>query len=92
VLSSHFVQVPEDGQPILDLIEKLWSQSFASRIFALLLHKWLFEVKVEEFEKLLRYSSVLVQGSINVFWIDVQTNTRRFESLFHYFLEDVALN
>jgi len=28
----------------------------------------LFEVKVEESEKLLRYSSALVQGSTNVFW------------------------
>lgn len=92
VLSFHFVEVPEDGQPILDLIEKLWSQSFASHIFALLFHKWLFEVNVEDSEKLLRYSSALVQGSTNVFWIDVQTNTRRFESLFRYLLEDVALN
>ncbi|XP_074298122.1 uncharacterized protein LOC141628937 [Silene latifolia] len=92
VLSEHFIQVPEDGQPILDLIVKLWSQSFASHIFALLFHKWLFEIKVEDSEKLLRYSSALVQGSTNVFWIDVQTNTRQFQSLFYYLLEDVALD
>ncbi|KAL8159265.1 hypothetical protein V2J09_000802 [Rumex salicifolius] len=40
VLSDHFVEVPEDGTPILDLIVKLWSQSFASQIFSLLFHKW----------------------------------------------------
>ncbi|XP_057252303.1 uncharacterized protein LOC104900153 isoform X3 [Beta vulgaris subsp. vulgaris] len=91
VLSGHFIQVPEDGQPILDLIVKLWSQSFASHIFALLFHKWFFEVEIEDSEKLLRYSSALVQGSANVFWMDIQTNTRRFQSLFHYLLEDVTL-
>ncbi|KAK9755199.1 hypothetical protein RND81_01G008700 [Saponaria officinalis] len=92
VLSEHFVQVPEDGQPILDLIVKLWSQSFASHIFAVLFHKWLFEVQIEDPEKLLRYSSALVQGSTNVFWIDVQTNTRQFQSLFYYLLEKVAFD
>ncbi|KAL9238796.1 hypothetical protein vseg_013173 [Gypsophila vaccaria] len=92
VLSEHFVQVPEDGQPILDLIVKLWSQSFASHIFAVLFHKWLFEVQIEDPEKLLRYSSALVQGSTNVFWIDVQTNTRQFQSLFYYLLVKVALD
>ncbi|CAO2824905.1 unnamed protein product [Amaranthus hypochondriacus] len=92
VLSVHFVQVPEDGQPILDLIVKLWSQSFASHIFVLLFHKWLFEVEIEDSEKLLRYSSALVQGSANVFWIDIQTNTRRFQSLFRYLLEDITLD
>ncbi|KAL2899074.1 Nitrogenase molybdenum-iron protein alpha chain [Bienertia sinuspersici] len=119
VLSGHFIQVPEDGQPILDLIVKLWSQSFASHIFALLFHKWFFEVDIEDSEKLLRYSSALVEGSANVFWqvfpclevtefryfitfigsvefvsswIDIQTNTRRFQSLFRYLLEDVTLD
>lgn len=90
VLSEHFVKVPEDGRPILDLIVKLWSQSFASHIFSLLFHKWLFEVQIESSEVLLRYSSALVQGATNVFWIDVQTNTRRFQSLFCYLLEHVA--
>ncbi|GMG98242.1 hypothetical protein Nepgr_000082 [Nepenthes gracilis] len=92
VLSDHFVSVPEDGKPILDLIVKLWSQSFASNIFSLLFHKWLFEVQIEDSEVLLRYSSALIQGATNVFWIDIQTNTRHFQSLFRYLLEDVALD
>ncbi|XP_074267851.1 uncharacterized protein LOC141591434 [Silene latifolia] len=92
VLSEHFIQVPEDGQPILDLIVKLWSQSFAVHIFALLFHKWMFEVKVEDSEKLLRYCSAFVRGSANVFWIDVQTNTKQFQSIFYYLLENVALD
>lgn len=92
VLADYFVRMPESGKPILDLIVKLWSQSFASHIFALLFHKWLFEVQLENPEVLLRYSSALVQGATNVFWIDIQTNTRRFQSLFRYLLEDVALD
>nr|CAD1839767.1 unnamed protein product [Ananas comosus var. bracteatus] len=91
VLADHYVSVPEDGKRILDLIVQLWSQSFVSHIFALLFHKWLFEVPFEETEALLRYGSALVQGATNVFWIDIQTNTRRFLSLFHYLLEEVAL-
>ncbi|XP_058109759.1 uncharacterized protein LOC131252968 isoform X8 [Magnolia sinica] len=83
--------MPENGKPILDLIVQLWSQSFASHIFALLFHKWLFEVPLENSEALLRYASALVQGATNVFWIDIQTNTRRFISLFRYLLEEVAL-
>ncbi|XP_077214400.1 K-stimulated pyrophosphate-energized sodium pump protein isoform X2 [Tasmannia lanceolata] len=84
--------MPENGKPILDLIVQLWSQSFASHIFALLFHKWLFEVPFEASEpEALRYASALVQGATNVFWIDIQTNTRRFFSLFRYLLEDVAL-
>ncbi|XP_020103244.1 uncharacterized protein LOC109720498 isoform X3 [Ananas comosus] len=91
VLADHYVSVPEDGKRILDLIVQLWSQSFVSHIFTLLFHKWLFEVPLEETEALLRYGSALVQGATNVFWIDIQTNTRRFLSLFHYLLEEVAL-
>ncbi|KAG4974041.1 hypothetical protein JHK87_030862 [Glycine soja] len=135
VLADYFVRVSESGKPILDLIVQLWSQSFASHIFALLFHKWvcelvstfvltdnafyvdsprfqniahsvpvqehlcssprfftpninssttseLFEVHLDNPEVLLRYSSALVQGATNVFWIDIQTNTRRFQSLF----------
>ncbi|KAK9279366.1 hypothetical protein L1049_013045 [Liquidambar formosana] len=91
VLADYYVQVPESGKVILDLIVQLWSQSFASHIFACLFHKWLFEVQLEDSEVLLRYSSALVQGATNVFWIDTQTNTRRFQSLFRYLLEEVAL-
>lgn len=91
VLADHFVWVPKNGEPILDLIVKLWSQAFASHIFSLLFHKWLFEVQIDNTDILLRYSSALVQGATNVFWIDIQTNTRRFHSLFQYLLEEVAL-
>ncbi|PHT68703.1 hypothetical protein T459_28190 [Capsicum annuum] len=91
VLADHFVHVPQNGKPILDLIVQLWSQSFASNIFSLLFHKWLFEAQLENSDVLLRYSSALVQGATNVFWIDIQTNTRHFQSLFQYLLEEVAL-
>ncbi|KAL6979222.1 hypothetical protein U1Q18_020887 [Sarracenia purpurea var. burkii] len=91
VLADYFVWKPENGNPVLDLIVQLWSQSFASHIFSLLFHKWLFEVQLDDPEILLRYSSALVQGATNVFWIDIQTNTRHFQSLFWYLLEDVAL-
>ncbi|XVE79622.1 hypothetical protein DITRI_Ditri14bG0072800 [Diplodiscus trichospermus] len=82
VLADYYVRVPESGKPILHLIVQLWSQSFASHIFALLFHKWLFEFQMDNADVLLRYSSALVQGATNVFWIDIQSNTRRFQSLF----------
>ncbi|CAI9778776.1 unnamed protein product [Fraxinus pennsylvanica] len=91
VLADHLVQMPQIVQSILDLIVQLWSQLFASNIFSLLFHKWLFEVQLDNPEALLRYSSALVQGARNVFWIDIQTNARRFQSLFQYLLDDVAL-
>ncbi|CAH1432430.1 unnamed protein product [Lactuca virosa] len=91
VLADHFANELERGKPIIDLIVQLWSQPFASHIFALLFHKWLFEVEVDSPDLLLRYSSALVQGAMNVFWIDIQTNTTHFQSLFRYLLEDVAL-
>lgn len=92
VLADHFAFEPDErGKPILDLIVQLWSQPFASHIFALLFHKWLFEVTLDSSDLLLRYSSALVQGATNVFWIDIQTNTTHFQSLFRYLLEDVAL-
>ncbi|CAI9301145.1 unnamed protein product [Lactuca saligna] len=91
VLADHFSLQPENGKPILVLIVQLWSQPFASHIFALLFHKWLFEVELDSADVLLRYSSALVQGATNVFWIDVQTNTTHFKSVFSYLLEDVAL-
>lgn len=91
VLADYFISVPQNGKPILDLIVQLWSQSFASNIFALLFHKWLFEVQLNSPEVLLRCSSALVQGATNVFWIDIQSNTRLFQFLFRYLLEEVAL-
>ncbi|PIN24359.1 hypothetical protein CDL12_02892 [Handroanthus impetiginosus] len=91
VLADHFVSMPQNGKAILDLIVQLWSQSFASNIFSLLFHKWLFEAQLDNPEVLLRYSSALVQGATNVFWIDIQTNARHFQSLFQYLLEEVAL-
>ncbi|XVF68722.1 hypothetical protein PTKIN_Ptkin11bG0024400 [Pterospermum kingtungense] len=91
VLADYYVRVPDSGKPILDLIVKLWSQSFASHIFALLFHKWLFEVQLDNADILLRYSSALVHGATNIFWIDIQSNTRRFQSRFQYLLDEVAL-
>ncbi|KAL9334204.1 hypothetical protein Peur_074343 [Populus x canadensis] len=82
MLADYYVRVPESGKQILHLILQLWSQSFASHIFFLLFHKWLFEAQLDNTEVLLRFSSALVQGATNVFWIDIQTNTRRFQSLF----------
>ncbi|KAK6144572.1 hypothetical protein DH2020_021392 [Rehmannia glutinosa] len=67
VLADYFVCEPQNGKSILDLIVQLWSQSFASNIFALLFHKWIFEVQPDNPEVLLRYSSALVQGATNVF-------------------------
>ncbi|KAJ8750563.1 hypothetical protein K2173_015724 [Erythroxylum novogranatense] len=91
VLADYYVRVPLSGKQILELIVRLWSQSFASNIFTLLFHKWLFEARLDNTDVLLRYSSALVQGATHVFWIDIQTNTRRFQTLFLYLLEEVAL-
>ncbi|XP_022964651.1 uncharacterized protein LOC111464663 isoform X3 [Cucurbita moschata] len=91
VLADYYVQVPEGGKPILDLIVKLWSQSFTCHIFTLLFHKWLFEIEIENSDEAhLRNSSALVQGATNIFWLDIQANTSRFKSLFHYLLGEVA--
>ncbi|VFQ91417.1 unnamed protein product [Cuscuta campestris] len=90
VLTDHFVNDHHCGKPILDLIVQLWSQSFVSHIFSLLFHKWLFEVELENTESLIRYSSALVHGATNVFWIDVQSNMKCFQSLFMYLIEEVA--
>ncbi|KAG4185769.1 hypothetical protein ERO13_A08G000181v2 [Gossypium hirsutum] len=91
VLANYYVRVPLRGKPILDLIVQVWSQSFASHTFALLFHKWLFEVELDHADVLLRYSSALVQGATNVLWIDIQSNARCFQSLFKYLLDEVAL-
>ncbi|KAH6810468.1 K-stimulated pyrophosphate-energized sodium pump protein [Perilla frutescens var. frutescens] len=92
VLADYFVCMPQNGKSIIDLVVQLWSQSFASNIFCLLFHKRMFEVQFDNPEVVLRYSSALVQGAGNVFWIDIQTNARRFLSLFHYLLEEVAFH
>ncbi|TYG77027.1 hypothetical protein ES288_D03G162200v1 [Gossypium darwinii] len=91
VLADYYIRSPDSGKPILDLIVQLWSQSFASHIFSLLFHKWLFEVQLDNAEVQLRYSSALVQGATNVFWMDIQSNTRCFQSLFQYLLDEVTL-
>ncbi|MBA0794760.1 hypothetical protein Gohar_019057 [Gossypium harknessii] len=70
VLADYYIRSPDSGKPILDLIVQLWSQSFASHIFSLLFHKWLFEVQLDNAEVQLRYSSALVQGATNVFWYE----------------------
>ncbi|PPD75133.1 hypothetical protein GOBAR_DD27941 [Gossypium barbadense] len=51
----------------------------------------LFEVQLDNAEVQLRYSSALVQGATNVFWMDIQSNTRCFQSLFQYLLDEVTL-
>ncbi|KAL0359385.1 UNVERIFIED_CONTAM: hypothetical protein Sangu_0787900 [Sesamum angustifolium] len=92
VLADYFVCMPQNGKSILDLIVQLWSLSFASNIFALLFHKWMFEVQLDNPEVSLRYSAALLQGAANVFWIDIQTNAMRFLRLFQYLLDEVALD
>ncbi|KAJ6964239.1 hypothetical protein NC652_002503 [Populus alba x Populus x berolinensis] len=62
VLADYYVWLPESGKQILHLIVQLWSQSFASHIFSLLFHKWLFEAQLDNTEVLVRFSSALVQG------------------------------
>lgn len=40
IFAQHYAEVPEDGKAILPLFLQLWSQSFASQIFALLFYRW----------------------------------------------------
>lgn len=91
VIAERYAQVPDNGKAVLPLFLQLWSQSFASQIFALLFHQWLFEGPAEQDSGFLRYSTAFVEGATNIFWIDVQSDTRRFFSLYHYTLEEVAL-
>ncbi|PWZ18512.1 hypothetical protein Zm00014a_032372 [Zea mays] len=51
-------RVPESGKLILELIVQLWSKSFATNIFALLFHKWLFEALLTK--KKYRYDIALL--------------------------------
>lgn len=44
VLADYYVKVSERGKDILDLMVQLWSQSFASHIFSLLFHKWVYAI------------------------------------------------
>jgi len=92
VFAQHYAQVPDDGKEILPLFLQLWSQSFVSQIFALLFHRWLFEIPREESEGFLRYSTAFVEGASNIFWIDLQSNVRRFFSMFNYTFEEVVLD
>ncbi|KAL3700962.1 hypothetical protein R1sor_018984 [Riccia sorocarpa] len=93
VLAEHYVQVPEDAKEVLPLFLQLWSQSFASQIFTLLLYQWLFEVpSATESDGYLRYSTAFVEGASNIFWIDLQSNEQRFFPLYHYALEEVVTN
>ncbi|KAI5079909.1 hypothetical protein GOP47_0005388 [Adiantum capillus-veneris] len=91
VIAERYVQVPDDGKAVFPLFLQLWSLSFSSQIFALLFHQWLFEGPVEPDSVFLRYSTAFVEGATNIFWIDVHSDTRRFFSLYHYTLEQVAL-
>ncbi|CAK9214433.1 unnamed protein product [Sphagnum troendelagicum] len=92
IFAQHYAEVPEDGKAILPLFLQLWSQSFASQIFALLFYRWLFEIPREDSEGFLRYSTAFVEGASNIFWIDLQSNVRRFFSLFNYTLEQVLMD
>lgn len=92
VIAEHYAQVPNDSRLVLPLFVQLWSQSYASQIFALLFHQWLFEGAVEKIDGFVRYSTAFIEGASRVFWIDVQSNARRFFSLYHYTFNEVALN
>ncbi|KAG6417578.1 hypothetical protein SASPL_119762 [Salvia splendens] len=75
------------GVSMLGLV--LWkSRSEAGESYAP--HLQMFEVRFDNLDVILRYSSALVQGAKNVFWTDIHTNARRFSSLFIYLLEEVA--
>ncbi|KAI3678353.1 hypothetical protein L6452_37641 [Arctium lappa] len=50
----------------------------------------LFEVQLDSSDVLLCYSSAHDQDATNVLWIDIQTNTTHFQSLFSYLLMDIA--
>eukprot|EP00245_Coleochaete_scutata_P014400 TRINITY_DN6125_c0_g1_i1.p1 TRINITY_DN6125_c0_g1~~TRINITY_DN6125_c0_g1_i1.p1 ORF type:complete len:364 (+),score=36.90 TRINITY_DN6125_c0_g1_i1:188-1279(+) len=92
VLADHYAGVPEDANAILPLFVSLWSQSFTSQIFSLLLYKWLFNCPAEHEEELVRYSRAFVDGASKVFWIDLVSNVHRFSSLYKYVTDEVVLN
>jgi hypothetical protein len=92
VLAEHYAQKPEDAKEVLRLIVKLWSQSLAGQIFTLLFYQWLFEVLPEDTDGYVRYSTAFVEGASTIFWIDLQSNMRRFFSLYYYTLTEVVTN
>ncbi|KAK8544468.1 hypothetical protein V6N13_056247 [Hibiscus sabdariffa] len=56
-----------------------------------MLFSQLFEVELDDADVQLRYASALIQGATNICWIDIQSNTRRFRSLYQYLLDEVVL-
>eukprot|EP00249_Psilotum_nudum_P006891 c20139_g1_i2 orf=139-1155(+) len=91
VLAEHYAQMPEEGKSLLPLFVQMWSQSFSSQIFALLFYQWLFEVP-QQSDGFVRYPTAFIEGATAIFWIDVQSNERRFFSLYHYAYEEVTVN
>ncbi|XP_024519446.1 uncharacterized protein LOC9651495 [Selaginella moellendorffii] len=87
VLAEHYAQIPEDAKPLLPLFVQLWTQSFASQIFALVFYQWLFEIPTDASDGLLRYTTAFIEGASNIFWIDLLGNVTRFHSLYHYTME-----
>ncbi|XP_059315227.1 uncharacterized protein LOC132065724 isoform X1 [Lycium ferocissimum] len=106
VLADHFVHVPQNGKPILDLIVQLWSQSFASNIFSLLFHNCSrFNLKILKsssathqlwFKELQMYSGLTSKQIQGVSRVSFRSNTTDLISIVEvfgvkYLLEDVAL-
>ncbi|GBG88166.1 hypothetical protein CBR_g46654 [Chara braunii] len=93
ILAEHFVCCPEDAEDVLPLFLQLWSQYFTCMIFALLMHQWLYDDSTKLGEDImLRYSKGLINGADHVFWIDVQSNMKRFSRLYTYILNEIVLS
>lgn len=92
ILAEHYKQRPEDGESLMPLFAPLWSQPFTSQIFALLLHQWLFTEPVAHAEEISRFSRAFITGTQQLCWIDLQSNIRRFRSLYSFMLDEVALD
>lgn len=91
ILAEHYSQKPTDGELLLPLFNALWSQTFTNQIFAMLLHQWLFEFPASHAEEIQRRSRAFLNGIEELFWLDVQANTKRFTSLFTFVASKVAL-
>ena len=50
VIAERYMQVPDDCKTVLQLFVKLWSQSFASQIFALLFYQWVSFISFLEYD------------------------------------------